>query len=77
MLTDIYMLLMVENRIKGWICHSINRYRKANNKYIKNYDENKESSYLKYWHVNHCVWAMSQNVSDFDKSFIKSYNGKK
>ena len=26
--------------------------RKANNMYIKDYDENKESSYLQYWDVN-------------------------
>ena len=46
LLTDIDMLLMVEKGIKSNICHSINRYAKANNKYIKSYDKNKESSYL-------------------------------
>ena len=28
------------------ICHAIHRYAKANNKYLKDYDKNKESSYL-------------------------------
>ena len=42
------MLLIVEKGIRGRICHSINRYGKANNKYIKDYNENKESLYLKY-----------------------------
>ena len=42
------MLLMVEKGIRGGICHSINRYAKTNNKYMKDYDKNKESSYLKY-----------------------------
>ena len=37
------MLLMVENSIRGGICHFINRYAKANNKYMKDYDKNKES----------------------------------
>ena len=46
LLTDIDMLLMVEKGIKGNLCHSINRYAKANNKYIKGYEKNKESSYL-------------------------------
>ena len=32
--TDIGMLLMVEKRITGGLCHSINRYAKAHNKYI-------------------------------------------
>ena len=43
---------MVEKSIRGEICHPIHRYTKANNKYIKGYDKNKESSYLKYWDVN-------------------------
>ena len=46
-LTDVDMLLMVKKYIRGWICHAIHRYGKANNKYMKDYDENKESSYLK------------------------------
>ena len=43
LLTDIGVLLMVEKDISGGICHSIYRYAKANNKYMKNYDKNKES----------------------------------
>ena len=36
------MLLMVVNGIRGELCHCINRYAKANNKYMKDYDKNKE-----------------------------------
>ena len=46
------MLLMVEKTIKRGICHSIYRYAKANDKYMKDDDKNKESSYLQYWNVN-------------------------
>ena len=42
------MSLMVEKGIRGGICHSVYRYANANNKYMKDYDKNKESSYLKY-----------------------------
>ena len=48
LLTDIDKLLMVQKGIRGKICYFIKRYGKANNKYAKGYDNNEESSYLKY-----------------------------
>ena len=82
------MLLMVEKGIRGGICHSIYLYAKANNKNMKDYGKNKESSYLQYWDINNLYgWAMSQNlpvrnskwvkdVSKSDKKFVTSYNEK-
>ena len=35
-LTDVNMLLMVEERIGGWICHAIHQYAPANNNYMEN-----------------------------------------
>ena len=52
LLTDIDMLLVVEKGIRGGICNTIYQYAKANSKYMKGYDKNKESSYLNYWDVN-------------------------
>ena len=50
---------MVEKRIRGGVCHAIHQYTKANDKYWKYYNQNKESSYLKYWDVNNLYgWAM-------------------
>ena len=80
------MLLMVEEGIRGGICYSIHRYAKANNKYMENYDENKESSYIQYLDANNLYgWAMSQklaknnfkwveNTSKINEEFIKNYN---
>ena len=46
------MVLMIEKRIRGGICHAIHKYAKANNKYIKNYNKNLELSYLTYLDAN-------------------------
>ena len=51
-LTDINILLMVEEEISGGICQVIYIYAKANNKYMINYDKSIESSYLVYLDAN-------------------------
>ena len=70
--------------IRGGICHAIYQYAKASNKYIKDYDKNKVSSYLNYWDVNNLYgWAMSQrfpvnnfewieDTSQFNEDLIKT-----
>ena len=80
------MLLMVEEGIRGGIYHSIHRHAKANNKYMKNYDKNEESSYVQYLDANNLYgWAVSQkllvndfkwvnNVSEINEEFIKDYD---
>ena len=89
LLTDIDMLLIVEKIIREGICHTIHGYAKANDEYMKEYDEYKESSYLKYWDVNNLYgWAMSQKLpvnnfgwikdtSQFTEDFIRFYSQKK
>ena len=86
LLTDYDMLLMVEEGVRGGICHSIHRYAKANNKYMKNYDKNKESLYIQYLDANNLYgWAISQklpvsgfkwakNISKIDEKFIKNFD---
>ena len=45
------MLLMIEKGIRVGIWHAVYWYAKANNKYMINYDKNKESSYLDYYRI--------------------------
>ena len=82
------MLLMVEEGIRGGICHSIHRYAKANNKYMKNYNNNEGSSYIQYLDANNLYgWAMSKKlpvngfrwldsnkINEINEEFIKNYN---
>ena len=57
------MLLMVQNGIRGGTCHDIYRYVKPNFKHMKNYDKNKEPTYLEYSDVNNLYrWIMSQKL---------------
>ena len=58
------MLLMVEKGIREGIYHVIHRYSKANNKYMENYDKNKESSHIQYLDADNLYgWAMSQKIT--------------
>ena len=43
------------------MCHAIRLYAKGNTKFMKDYDKNKESLYLKYLDVNNIFsWAISE-----------------
>ena len=82
LLADENMLLLFE---KG-ICEAVTKYKKVNNKYMKNYDSNKPSSYLIYGDANNLYgYAMGKklpygnfkwidDLSIFAEDFIKSYN---
>ena len=72
-------LLIIINKL-------IHKSKNANNKYMKDHNENKESLYLKFWDVNNLYgWAMSQKLpvnkfewtkdtSKFNQNFIKKFN---
>ena len=59
LLTNIDLLIMVEKVIRAGIFHNIYWYAKANNKYMKYDNKNKEWSCVKYWNVNNLYgWTM-------------------
>ena len=86
LLTDNDMLMVFEDGIRGGICQASYRYVKANNKYMKNYDKNKESSFIIYDDaINLYGWSMSKKLpvdgfkwvydsSIFTENFIKNYD---
>ena len=75
LLIDYDMLLTVEKRIRGGMCHAIHWYAAANNKYMKEQNKSKGSSYLIYLDANNLYGcAMSQKLLKFNEKFIKSYD---
>ena len=61
LLTDVDMLFMVEKGIRGGICYAMHGHEKAINKYMKNYNKDKEESVLEYLDANNLYdWKMSE-----------------
>ena len=86
--TDLLELItgIIQVLITGGVCRVICRYAEANNKYMNNYDENKESSFLSYLDANNLYgcpmieklpvssFKWVKNVSRIDQEFIKNYD---
>ena len=82
------MLLLFEKGTRGGMCNVIRKYVKAKNKYIKNYDNTKKSTFIAYLDGNNLYrWGMSNklpletfkwetDLSIFTSDFIKNYDEK-
>ena len=74
------MLLMIEEGIRGGLCHAIQRYAKANNKYMKDYDKKKKSSYIQYLDPNMTEklpvrgFRWMEDISIMDEDFVRGYD---
>ena len=73
LLHDYDMLMMFEQGIRGGITHISKRYAEANNKYMKNYNPGKESTFIQYLDANNLYgWAMSQNLPTHGFKWMKN-----
>ena len=58
------MLLIVEKGIRIGLCQAIHLYVSTNNKYMEEFDKNKESSHLKCFDEKYLnVWLRSKKLS--------------
>ena len=72
LLHDYDMLMMFERGIRGGISHISKRYAEANNKYMKDYDPDEESTYIQYLDANNLYgWTMSQSLPTHGFKWMK------
>ena len=61
LISDVDMFQFIEKGMRGGISYIANRYGKANNKYMKNYNPEEASKYIMYLDANNLYgWVMSQ-----------------
>ena len=85
LIDNIDMHLFIEKGMRGGISYISKRYSKANNVYMKDYDETKETVYIMYfdannlygWSMMQCLpyggleWVSEEEISSFDFNLVE------
>jgi len=83
LISDIDQFLFIEKGIRGGISYISNRYAKANNRFLNNYNPLKLLNFIIYLDANNLYgWAMSQNLPTgcfkwIDLNYYKNIPNKK
>ena len=72
-ISDIDQHLFIEKGSRGGISYIAKRYVKANNKYMSDYDSNKQSTFITYLDKNNLYgWAMSEYLPYSEFKWLKN-----
>ena len=70
---DIDQYLFIEKGARGGISYIVKRYAKANNKYISDYDSNKQSTFMTYLDKNNLHgWAVTEYLPYGEFEWLKN-----
>ena len=74
LLDDVDMLQMIERGMRGGNSNAFCRLSKANNKYMKDFDETQPSKFITYLDANNLYgWAMSKGLPIGGFRWLKIY----
>ena len=90
LLTDYDMYLMIEKGIRGGMSMITKRYSKANNIYMKDFNENEESKFIKYYDANNLYgtamcekmpysnfkWMNSEEISEIFSMICRRFSSR-
>ena len=75
-IVEIAMYLFIEKELRGGISYIAERYPKANNKHMKDYDPKKPSKFITYLDMNNLYdWAMSRYLPYGRFKWLKNVDG--
>ena len=72
-ISDIDEYLFIEKGSRGGVSYIAKRYAEANNKYVSDYDSNKQSTFITYLDKNNLYgWAMSEYIPYSEFEWLKN-----